>query len=200
MCIRDRPEGFSFDLSSGEIDEGEAIEDQAEDEEEDKGDETERLKRLKKLKFDRRPSAALAAWAKAAEREEQPAAPKTNDAAPDPIEIDTSGMSEEEAADAIADAEKKRERARKKAEKEAEKRAEEEAEKALDRELLHFQRMVTLGEWPELQAYLASLPKREGLAAYAQLVTSLEEGPERASGSMRSSPRRTTSTMKRSKA
>ena len=181
--IQGLSEGFEWPEPPAEFLE-DAVVEEADDEAEDEGEETERLKRLKKQKFDRRPSAALAAWAKAAEREEQPAAPETNDAALAPIEIDTSEMSEEEAADAIADAEKKRERARKKAEKAAEKRAEEEAEKALDRELLNFQRMVTLGEWPELQAYLASLPKREGLAAYAQLVTSLEEGPERASGSM----------------
>jgi hypothetical protein len=172
--------GISFDLSSLEL--SEPSDDEGEEAEEEE-DESERHKRLKKLKFDRRPSAALAAWANVPVEEEQETEPDT-DAASETSHVLTIGMSEEEAAEAIADAEKAAERARKKAEKDAKKRAEAEAKKALERELLSFQRNVTLGEWTEVQAYLAGLPKKESLAAYAQLITSLNDGPERTSGTL----------------
>ncbi len=93
-------ESFSFDLSALELNESSDEEEQEADEEE--GD-SERLKSLKKIKFDRRPSAALAAWAKKPEDKQEPDV-DTNEA-PQATSVDTSGMSEEEAAEAIADAE-----------------------------------------------------------------------------------------------
>ncbi len=151
------------------------------DEGEGEGPESERQKRLKKLKFDRRPSAALKAWANDPSKDEAEKEPEPETSAEEPEPVDTEGMSEEEAAEAIAKAEKA---AEKKAKKEAEKRAEKEAAEALERELALFQRQVTLGEWDAVRAYLASLPKTEGKAAYVQLIASLVEGPERVSGSL----------------
>ena len=149
------------------------------EEEEEKAPETEREKQLKKLKFDRRPSAALKAWATDPSQDEAPEEPEAPAEEPEPV--DTEGMSEEEAAEAIAKAEKA---AEKKAKKEAEKRAEREAAEALERELALFQRQVTLGEWDAVRAYLANLPKAEGEAGYARLIASLVEGPERVSGTL----------------
>ena len=47
----------------------------------------------------------------------------------------------------------------------------------LDKELSAFQRAVTLGKWPEVKAYLASLPEEEGQTGYRQMLQNLQQGP-----------------------
>jgi hypothetical protein len=149
--------------------------------------ETDRLKKLKKLVFDRRPSASLTAWAAQPPEAPEPLA----EAQPIEVpleEVDTEGMSEEDAAEALEKAAEAREKAHKaaekKAEKEAEKAAEEFDEKQLEYELALLQRQVTLGEWVAVRAYFASLTKAEGRGAYARLIDSLVDGPQRVSGSL----------------
>jgi hypothetical protein len=48
------------------------------------------------------------------------------------------------------------------------------AKASLDVELETFQRVVTLGDWPAVKAYLGGLPAAEGKAAYEQLLRSLQ--------------------------
>ncbi len=48
---------------------------------------------------------------------------------------------------------------------------------ALEAELTRFTRMVTLGDWAGVRAYLAGLTEAEAKAGYEQLVTSLIAGP-----------------------
>ncbi len=47
----------------------------------------------------------------------------------------------------------------------------------LDKEIATFQRAVTLGKWPEVKTYLASLPGDEAQPAYMQLLQNLQQGP-----------------------
>lgn len=149
--------------------------------------ESDRGKKLTKLVFDRRPSTSLSAWAAGpAETPEPPAQAKPVEI---PLEeVDTEGMSEEEAAEAKEEAvenqEKAQKAATKEAEKAAEKAAEEFVEKQLEYELALFQRQVTMGEWDAVRDYLASLAEDEGRMAYAQLIKSLTEGPVRVSGTL----------------
>lgn len=55
---------------------------------------------------------------------------------------------------------------------------------SLDGELAAFQNAVTLGKWPEVKAYLASLPDEEAIAAYAQLLQSLQQTPSPLPGTL----------------
>ena len=48
---------------------------------------------------------------------------------------------------------------------------------ALDKELSEFQKNVTLGNWPVVKTYIASLPDEEAAAAYRQLLKSLQQRP-----------------------
>lgn len=48
---------------------------------------------------------------------------------------------------------------------------------ALDKELADFQKTVTLGRWPAVKAYLATLPDDEAVAGYQQLLRSLQQRP-----------------------
>src|SRR5439155_23597299 len=50
-------------------------------------------------------------------------------------------------------------------------------EEALDKELTAFQKSVTLGNWPPVKSYLASLPDEEAVAAYRQLLANLQQRP-----------------------
>ena len=47
-------------------------------------------------------------------------------------------------------------------------------DEALDKELADFQKNVSTGQWDKVKDYLASLPDEESLAAYKQLLTSLQ--------------------------
>ena len=64
------------------------------DDEKSKGPESERQKKLKKLKFDRRPSAALAAWAHDPSQDEEEAEPEPEEPAaePEPVDTEVSGL------------------------------------------------------------------------------------------------------------
>ena len=95
------PIDFSFDLMSGELSEEAVNKDDSEEKQNEKV-ESERHKRLIKLKFDRRPSAALAAWAKEPEEVERETEPDIDESASEATVVDTSEMSEEDAAKAIA--------------------------------------------------------------------------------------------------
>src|SRR5262249_51159973 len=55
----------------------------------------------------------------------------------------------------------------------------------IDAELAYFRRLVTLGHWPAVRAYLASLPEDEARAGYQQLLTSLQGGPQGGPGMQR---------------
>jgi hypothetical protein len=55
----------------------------------------------------------------------------------------------------------------------------------IDAELAYFRRLVTLGHWPAVRAYLASLPADEARAGYQQLLTSLQGGPQGGPGMQR---------------
>ncbi len=50
-------------------------------------------------------------------------------------------------------------------------------EEALDKEIATFQRNVTIGDWAAVKEYLATLPDEEAVAAYRQLLRSLQQGP-----------------------
>ncbi|MDP6384810.1 MAG: hypothetical protein QGI93_01310 [Planctomycetota bacterium] len=181
------PEELKALAEQGIVPQGALPSDQDDGAEEKAEPETDRGKKLKKLVFDRRPSAALSAWA--AEPPEAPAPPAKAEPVEIPLkEVDTEGMSEEEAAEAREEAaeeqEKAQEAAEKKAEKAAEKAAKEFAEKQLEVELALFQRRVSLGEWDAVREYMASLTTAEGRIAYAQLIKSLTEGPVKVSGTL----------------
>ena len=42
-----------------------------------------------------------------------------------------------------------------------------------------FRKNVTLGKWPQVKEYIASLPDEEAMAAYRQLLKSLQQRPGR---------------------
>lgn len=50
-------------------------------------------------------------------------------------------------------------------------------EEALDKELTEFQKHVTLGNWPAVKAYLASLSDEEAITTYQQVLKSLRQQP-----------------------
>jgi hypothetical protein len=50
-------------------------------------------------------------------------------------------------------------------------------EAELEAELKTFRRIVTLGEWPKVKAYLGTLPDEEAIVAYKQLMTSMMRNP-----------------------
>jgi hypothetical protein len=50
-------------------------------------------------------------------------------------------------------------------------------DEALDKEMADFQKHVTLGDWPAVKAYIASLPDEEASLAYHQLLKSLQQRP-----------------------
>lgn len=52
-------------------------------------------------------------------------------------------------------------------------------EAELTKELTAFQKNVTLGQWPEVKAYLATLPEDEADAGYKQLLRNLQQGAAR---------------------
>lgn len=49
--------------------------------------------------------------------------------------------------------------------------------KAIEAECAALQRNVTLGDWPAVKGYLATLTKEEATAAYARILESLQKGP-----------------------
>jgi hypothetical protein len=105
------------------------------------------------------------------------AAPATTEAAA-PATPEAQAAAEKEAAEKAAAeakaAEAKAAEEQKKAEEAAKKLAEEEAQ--FDYELKLFTRNVTLGQWADVKAYLASLDKEEGKALYEQMLNSLLMG------------------------
>ena len=50
-------------------------------------------------------------------------------------------------------------------------------EEALDKELSEFQKHVTLGNWPAVKTYVATLPDEEATTAYRRLLQHLLERP-----------------------
>ena len=50
-------------------------------------------------------------------------------------------------------------------------------DEALDKELAGFRKAVALGDWPNVKAYLRSLPDEEAVVAYKQLLQSLRSPP-----------------------
>ncbi len=149
---------------------------------------TDRTKAFEKLAYDRRPSATLAAWA--GEAPQPPAElspPKAEEITRE--EVDTQGMTEEQATKAIEKAEAKAEKARaaaaKTAKKEADKQAKAKAEADLAYEVALFEHHITLGQWGEVAAYLKSIPRKDAIVIYGHLLESLVEGPERVSGNLK---------------
>jgi len=47
----------------------------------------------------------------------------------------------------------------------------------LEAELANFRKAVGLGNWPAVKAYISSLPDEEAIAAYRQLLVSLQQAP-----------------------
>ncbi len=156
-----------------------------------------RIERLKALEFDRRPSAILAAWstplpplpgddvaaasavttapADAGAVALDPSDPAT--ATPTPVAsarnpvtdegVESAAVSEADAEAAAAAVEAKAAAAAAAAAEAA----------ALEREILVFQRNVTLGDWDAVRTYLVGLEDDVHAAAYQQLLTSLQRGP-----------------------
>lgn len=50
-------------------------------------------------------------------------------------------------------------------------------EAELQKELAEFQKHVTLGNWPAVKAYIATLPDEEAIVAYRRLLQSLQQRP-----------------------
>jgi hypothetical protein len=50
-------------------------------------------------------------------------------------------------------------------------------EEALDKEIQAFQKSVTIGDWPAVKKYLATLPDEEAIAAYRHLLQNLQQRP-----------------------
>ncbi|MBL8892343.1 MAG: hypothetical protein JNL67_20375 [Planctomycetaceae bacterium] len=123
-----------------------------------------RLQKLLALNFDRSPAAVLAAWAK----ELLPPDPET------PSEEVKSAEASPSTDQAVA-----LDPAALAAAEEAKKKAAEVAEKtkAIDAEIENFARHVTLGRWPEVATYLATLPKDHPKQVYQKLLQSFLAAP-----------------------
>jgi hypothetical protein len=122
---------------------------------------SDRLSRLKSLTYDRRPSTILKAWSQPPDAEDdaantKPTPPENPPAAAKPAQP---SLTEQQKAEAEKQA--------------VEKRKLEAEQKKLAAELKELQRNVTLSRWPEVKAYLATLPENEGKEGYAQMVRSL---------------------------
>jgi hypothetical protein len=50
-------------------------------------------------------------------------------------------------------------------------------EEALDKELSEFQKHVTMGHWPAVKNYMATLPDEESIAAYSRMLQNLLQRP-----------------------
>jgi len=167
-----------------------------------------RLQQIQQLQFDRRPSAILKAWneaqaeaaAAAAKAEDANAAEEAAPATDTPAE--EKPAVEEPMADVPA--EKPAEAANVEKPAEADKPAEEakpaadakpgegdqpatpqpspeelaKAAKEFQEQLEKLKRDVTLGNWGDVKALFAELPKVEGKAAYLQMLNSLRSGPQ----------------------
>ena len=126
----------------------------------------ERIKKLQQLNFDRRPSIILKAWSTPAEPDE----PENKDA--DNTDETTNEESrEEESGKELTEEEKAQREAAAKAAKLAQEAT------AFDQGLKQFQRNVTLGDWPAVKQFLASLNEEEQKVAYRRLLQSLRIGP-----------------------
>ena len=122
----------------------------------------ERIKKLQQIIFDRRPSTILKTWST------PPTTDEEENAAEKPPENEAdSGPAQEPTPEQI----------------EAQQLAEE--AKAFDKSVAQFQRDVTLGNWRDVKAFVASLEEDVAKAAYEKLIQSLLQGPRppRRSGS-----------------
>lgn len=117
-----------------------------------------RLAKLRALQFDRRPSAILRAWATppGAEVEEEPTTPAGPQPVPEGVVVGPDGTPQPQPPGA---AEGKK------------------AKDPIDRELAEFKRMVTLGQWGAVKAYLAGLTEEEAAVGYKQMLQSLQGQP-----------------------
>jgi hypothetical protein len=106
-----------------------------------------RLQKIQQLPFDRRPSAILKAWSTPPGAE-----PAAEEKTPAVTAVPQPGSPPQPATDNPKP-----------------------APDPFDAELKSFQRHVTLGNWPEVKAYLASLEKEEAKALYTRLLTALRE-------------------------
>lgn len=157
----------------------------AESDDDSEGEPSEREKQLVALTYDRRPSTILRVWSTPEEEEEEEGETEADEpeTAVEAAE-EAEGTEEVEEPEpepfgppdaAVVEARKQEEQAAAAA-AEQERAAEEAAE--FERRLEQVQRDVTLGEWPAVGEFLATLTEREGKAAFRQILTSLVEGPK----------------------
>lgn len=107
-----------------------------------------RLTKLKSLTFDRRPAAILAEWLKVEAEKHAVAGDDQSQQGDESSVEEVNGDAEEAKPDPF------------------------------DGELQSFQRAVTLGDWPAVKEFLASLEEEEAKAAYSQLLASLRATPK----------------------
>lgn len=134
-----------------------------------------RLQKLQQLSYDRRPATILHEWAR------PPEEPKTEH---DGIEKDAAGemiLSEENGEPEGETDEDEKDAAGEMSLglEEGQANGEHEADQpdTFDDDLKQLRRNVTLGAWPEVKEFLASLPEKEGEAAYKRMLQSLSSAP-----------------------
>jgi hypothetical protein len=166
------------------IEEGQIEPEAAKPKKEDKP--TPRGERMKRNDYDRRPSTILKVWstpvkpAEAPTTETQPA-----DAPAEVAPAETQAAESAPSADGAPPAESEKEAAEKEVANKARNKAKEEAAKkkaeaaAIENEALAMQRMVTLGDWTGIKAYLATLKsKADKKVIYEHLLATLIKGPQ----------------------